>query len=353
MVPPSSERIVAFDWLRGLAVLFMIQCHALVLLKLEHRTEPFYRFLIRLDGLVAPAFIFAAGFSLALVQVRGATAGTRLLRLKKTLRRIGEVLAVATLVNWMWFPIFREPIWLIRLDILHCIGFSLLLALPLLSGLAYRPNVLRWVTLGLAAVVFGIAPLFEQSEGLAAYFLNDKKGAVFPLLPWAGYLYLGASAGASAGGSGVKGLVYWLLGLAGIGAVLWFNSKKMEALYPPHNYWVTNPAEAGQRWTKVIGIVLALLFLENRRKAWTENAVFRFAAAFGTSSMAAYFFHEALLHYRLFGWSFSFNNWWGEKCDWPLYTLLTLVLIACTYLLVRLFEPLYRMLDKRLTALLS
>ena len=52
-----------------------------------------------LDGLVAPAFIFSAGFFLALVQVRGASTGSRRQRVLKTLRRLAEVLFVATLVN--------------------------------------------------------------------------------------------------------------------------------------------------------------------------------------------------------------------------------------------------------------
>jgi uncharacterized membrane protein len=87
---------------------------------------------------VAPAFIFSAGFSLALVQVRGATAGARWPRMRKTLRRLGEVLLVATLVNWMWFPLLREPRWIFRVDILHCIGLSLLIAMPILAALAPR-----------------------------------------------------------------------------------------------------------------------------------------------------------------------------------------------------------------------
>src|SRR4051812_46859686 len=111
----NATRIRAFDWLRGVAVLVMIQCHTLVLLQPERLKDAAFLPLNFLDGLVAPAFIFAAGFSLALVQVRGAFAGSRLRRVRKTLRRIGEVLAVATLVNWMWFPIFREPKWMLRM----------------------------------------------------------------------------------------------------------------------------------------------------------------------------------------------------------------------------------------------
>src|ERR671936_776509 len=172
----QGSRILAFDWLRGIAVIVMIQTHAL---------------------------IFSAGFSLALVQVRGAAQGARWPRVRRTLRRLGEVLLVATLVNWMWFPLLREPRWIFRIDILHCIGLSLLIALPILAAFAPRPLVLRWIALALAAAAFGLSPLAEHVRGPLASLANGSTGSVFPLLPWAGYVYLGASAGAAPGRRGL------------------------------------------------------------------------------------------------------------------------------------------------------
>ncbi len=49
-------------WLRGIAVVVMIQTHALALLRPELRAGDFFTTLQWIDGLVAPAFIFAAGF---------------------------------------------------------------------------------------------------------------------------------------------------------------------------------------------------------------------------------------------------------------------------------------------------
>src|SRR5438105_13888076 len=106
------ERVRAVDWLRGLAVLVMIQTHSLSLLRPELRQGPFFSRLQWIDGLVAPAFIFAAGFAMALVQCRAAAGGgPRGPRIRKTLRRIGEVVLVATLMQWMWFPLLQEPKW--------------------------------------------------------------------------------------------------------------------------------------------------------------------------------------------------------------------------------------------------
>ncbi len=156
----TSARIRAFDWLRGIAVLVMIETHALVLLRPDLRAGRAFDWLQRIDGLVAPAFIFSAGFSLALVQVRGAASGMRGLRVRRTLRRLAEVLAVASLVNWMWFPLLREPKWLLRFDILHCIGLGLLLALPVfaLSGILRDEDIgtgVSWTLLIFIGGIFG------------------------------------------------------------------------------------------------------------------------------------------------------------------------------------------------------
>jgi hypothetical protein len=71
-------RIYAFDWLRGVAVLVMIQTHALVLLLPAIHQQALFKNIVRIDGLVAPSFIFSAGFSLGLVQVRARSISPRM-----------------------------------------------------------------------------------------------------------------------------------------------------------------------------------------------------------------------------------------------------------------------------------
>jgi uncharacterized membrane protein len=346
-VPPSATRIRAFDWLRGLAVLVMIQTHALVLLRPELRAGSFFTTLQWIDGLVAPSFILAAGFSMALTQVRAAAAandpGARRRRLRRTLRRIGEVLFVATLTNWMWFPIFREPRWILRVDILQCIGLSLLIALPILASLSSRPRALQLAALLLAALAFGAAPLAEQVQGPLAGFLNAKTGAVFPLLPWSGYVYLGAAIGAAAATGGSRAVATWLAALAAVGVLLWALTPQIAAAYPPHEFWVTDPANHARRWTQVCLFALLLLGLERLARGAGPWPV-RFVEVFGTSSLAGYFLHEMLLFYRFAG--FSFEAVWGNRCSWSLYWPVLALLIAATFALTVLVDRVYRRVDR-------
>jgi uncharacterized membrane protein len=351
-VPVQASRVRAIDWLRGLAVLLMIQTHALGLLRPELRGGAGFDALQWLDGLVAPAFILAAGFSLALTQVRAAaaagTADARRKRMLKTLRRIGEVLLVGTLINWMWFPIFREPRWILRMDILQCIGLSLLIAFPFLFALAPHPRALRWMALLLAAAAFGAAPLAESLGPPWEGVLNQRADAVFPLLPWGGYVYLGAAVGSATAEKGPRGAALWLAALAGIGILVWLATPWFAAAYPPHEFWVTNPANAARRWTQVCLVALVLLIVEQWVPgAWRSSAPLRFIEVFGTSSLAGYFFHQALLFYRVLG--FSFEARWGKSASWPQYWVLTVLLIACTFALTSLTDRLYRGVDRSLS----
>lgn len=339
---PASGRVRAFDWLRGIAVLVMIQTHSLALLLPELRKGDFFATLQWIDGLVAPSFIFAAGFAMALTQVRAAQGvGTRGRRIRRTLRRLAEVLAVATLVNWAWFPIFREPRWLIRIDILHCIGFSLLIALPILATLAPHPRALRWSALGLAVLAFGLAPLTETFQAPLGHFLNVKTGSVFPLLPWGGYVYLGAAVGAC---RTRREMAIWLGGLALAGIAIWILTPQVAALYPPHDFWVTDPANHARRWTQVCFISLALLAVERS----FANLPVWFIEVFGTSSLAGYFFHEMLLFFRIRG--VCFEAIWGNSLTWARYWPVLALLIAFTFALTWLTDKVYRRADALVSA---
>lgn len=333
-------RIRAFDWLRGVAVFFMIQCHALCLVGGARRESALMHWLLWFDGLVAPSFIFSAGFSLALVQIRGAAAGNRARRIRKTLRRLFEVLFVASLINSVWFPVWREPIWFLRIDILHCIGLSLLIALPLLAWLAPRPRLLGGVAFALALTVFAVSPFAEAVRGPWARLLNGSRDSVFPLVPWAGYVYLGASAGAVAATGNIRALVKWLGVLLGAGVALRLCQPLFLRWYPPHTFWVTDPAEHGRRWAIVCGFVLSLLFLESRAAERVHaSRVGRFVELFGTSSLAAYFFHQMLLFRGLFG--YSFDGIWHERCGWAKYGVLTAIVIALTAVLTWVTDKIY------------
>lgn len=327
---PSAGRVKSFDWLRGIAVVVMIQTHALSLLQPGLRRGPGFARLQFVDGLVAPSFILAAGFSLALVQVRGARIGGRGRRALKSLRRIGEVLAVACAMTWIWFPVFREPKWLLRIDILSCIGLSLLAALPLFAGLAHRPRALAAASLALALAVFLAAPAAGRIRSLPlAHFTGTSSGSVFPLFPWSGYVFLGGALGALCALGSPRAIAGSIGFLSATGAGLYAAARWLLAAYPAGGYYLcVNHAE---RWVLVLAFALVLSGLENGlRGRWQASAPMRFIEVFGTSSLAAYFGHEVMLYWPVI-LGFSFHARFGDRLSWPAYAGMTLLLVGLTF----------------------
>jgi uncharacterized membrane protein len=337
---PGDARIRAFDWLKGAAVVVMIQTHALALLRPDLLVGPLFSTLNHIDGLVAPSFILTSGFALALVQVRAAHGGHRLKRTLKNLRRIGEVLLVATYMVTLWFPVEVEPKWLLRVDILQCIGLSLLAALPLFAALASRPRLLAatCAALGIGALV-GTPVVWGTSAGLAAQFLGGNAGGPpFPLLPWAGYIFLGGALGALAARGRLRDLVIAVVGLGATGVALWAWGGKLAGPFPGRQWWLTE--NHGQRVVVVSALILLLLAAERwLPESVRRGRVVRFFEVFGTSSLAAYFGHEVMLFKNIFG--YCFNTLWGKGAGWARYWILVAALIALTYVFTWIVAYLY------------
>lgn len=318
----------AVDWLRGLAVLVMIQCHAMVLMLPELRTTHAFRVLVRIDGLVAPAFILAAGFSLGLMLVRAAAQGKLADRVKKTSRRVAEVFAVAAAYTILFLNGLHTPSSWAKVEILHCIALSLVVCLVLAATLASRPLALSLAAPALGYLVFALSPFAEQAEGALGHLVNPNSGSMFPLCPWMGYALIGLALGAETARAGARGLLRACLILLAVGAVLDFFRKPIVAAYPPHNEWVTSPAEAGLRVAQVMGITLVLMGLERWVRAAEKLPPFRVLGFFGTNSLGGYFFHEVFIYIQIFG--LCFTRFWRDACGWWAYAGLTVALIALT-----------------------
>jgi len=197
-------------------------------------------------------------------------------------------------------------------------------------------------------LLFLIAPF---ADGVTGPFqdLFNKNGphhSVFPLLPWAGWVFLGGAAGATAA-RGSAAQIRRLAVAIGLGSlVAWLLRPVWLAIYPPHAFWVTDPANSGARGISVMALLLVLLAIEARVPAGARRSpAVRFLELFGTSSLAAYFFHEMLLFYEVRG--FSLVRLAGGRCGWLGFVVLTGVVIAVTAVLSWVTDRIYRRLDRR------
>jgi uncharacterized membrane protein len=207
--PSSQSRVAAVDFARVVAIMLMIQGHTLdVLLAPAYREGFAFNCWVFMRGLTAPTFLLLSGFSFSLSTIRHWDSYVRPSRsLWRRLRRFGSFIFLGYVMHLparslQGFRSLGAAGWQsgLQVDVLQCIGLTLI-ALQLLV-LAARSQ--RWfgVLAGIFAVaIVGVSPVFWAMDwsnhvpfSVAAY-LNSQTGSLFPLFPWAGYIFAGASAG--------------------------------------------------------------------------------------------------------------------------------------------------------------
>jgi uncharacterized membrane protein len=208
----TPSRLLALDWLRGIAVLVMVECHVFnAVLAPRYREAAWFVFLNWLNGFVAPAFLMVSGGVIGInLQKRWQdvlTFGKGWIRLW---RRIGQIFIVAYFLHlptpflWQFFgPTGSHLIALwTKMDILQCIAGSLSLIL-LLVPLTRNARVHQFVcvALGILAVAsLGVVAKWAESSTLPGPLLNylwPTGVGLFPLVPWAAFLLLGVWLGPS------------------------------------------------------------------------------------------------------------------------------------------------------------
>lgn len=203
----ASSRLAFLDLLRGGAALVMIEVHVVnAFLMPSYRDEVWFPVVNYVNGLVAPAFLFAAGFAFALTSDRTDRpgAGDRRARVLKNLRRIGLVIASGYLLHlpgygWSKLAAASEVAWLrfVQVDILHTIAAGLVLLLLAREFLGGVKGVIRTaVAVGAGSLL--LAPwtwVWDAQSALPspiASYMNGTPYSQFPLFPWLAFLMAGA-----------------------------------------------------------------------------------------------------------------------------------------------------------------
>ena len=215
MPPPArasnAPRVLLLDFIRLVAMLLMIQGHTLAALldparlNLDSFQWQTYQ---SLRGLTAPMFLMVSGAATVL-GIRYGPDG----RLAKAMlrRRIRVAFMVAGIGYLLVLPAARiadlrwvsRDVWrgFLQVGILQLNGLTLLL----LTALLWRARTVRRYaarSLGAGALILASTPRVASvdwfrwlPEGLAAYLSFDH-GSLFPVFPYAAYMFLGVGLGA-------------------------------------------------------------------------------------------------------------------------------------------------------------
>ena len=205
----SQRRLGYIDQFRGLATVFMIETHVLnALLLTSLRGEFTFKAVDFLNGLVAPSFLFVAGFSFTLALSRKGDAYRKFSpELLRHLKRLLFIWVVGYVLHVPFFSL-RKSLYetshagvlaFTAVDILQCIAATLFL-LHVLRVLIKDDRKFKVILYSLFILFILAAPLagsvdFVNSLPLwAAQYLNRLHGSLFPLFPWASFLIGGTIA---------------------------------------------------------------------------------------------------------------------------------------------------------------
>ncbi|HJL16349.1 MAG TPA: heparan-alpha-glucosaminide N-acetyltransferase domain-containing protein [Sandaracinaceae bacterium LLY-WYZ-13_1] len=210
-VKARGRRITFVDLLRLIASFQMVTGHTIDgLLVEELRQGAVFERWTFVRGLTSVAFMVAAGLSYHLSTLaRFERHKSDPANVRRRLRRGAWLVILGYLLHFPGAIFGDDPAMAARAlheatiaDVLQCIGLSIL-ALEGLTLLARRPRQVVWAALALAGLAFGLAPLLDAvtPEGpwrFALNYLTHRGGSLFPLLPWAGYVFAGVAIGALA-----------------------------------------------------------------------------------------------------------------------------------------------------------
>ncbi len=298
------KRFPFLDWMRGLAVVIMIQCHAFnSYSQLEIRNDGPFVLSQFIGGMAAPLFLFMAGMTLAFqmdsLERREPVARKRWLI---SLKRAGYILFLAFLFrfsNWLLsFPkgTLQE---MLKVDILNCMA----VALGAVSWIAVFDARGR-ARLGLATGV-GIAmlaPVMAHLDWswapplLREYLVPVAAHARFPFFPCAAYAAFGLAAGTI-----VKCTVedrfertmQWSV-LIGLGLILVseYFSNLPYSIYDKTDFWTDSPTliliRVGVSLLMMSGAYLWTDYVAGPRWSWMQ--------CLGKNSLMVYWVHVMIVY---------------------------------------------------------
>lgn len=181
----------------------MIETHVVnTFLATSVRAESWFAVLNYLNGLVAPSFLFIAGFVQGME--RRMSPGKSINYGRRAWRLFG-LLALGYALHFPWAEIAQGR-WDdalrvgTQVDVLQCLAMSLGLLLAVTRLAERRSDRSWWVgTAGLALGAVLVAPASADLLGLPVplqAWVNRSTGSWFPLPSWAGFVFFGALIGA-------------------------------------------------------------------------------------------------------------------------------------------------------------
>ncbi len=198
----QSNRLYFIDAVRAFAILMMLQGHFIdTLLDPVYKSEDYtaYNVWSCFRGITAPMFFTISGLVFAYLLLRANAKGDDKARIKKGIFRGLLLLAIGYSLRinvFSWLQGHFNSYFLV-VDVLQCIGLSLILLVGLHMVFKNHSYIFSVVLFCLGCLCFVSEPLYrdltlEHTPKFIANYMNKSNGSVFTILPWFGFSAFGA-----------------------------------------------------------------------------------------------------------------------------------------------------------------
>jgi uncharacterized membrane protein len=243
------------DWLRGVAVVVMIEAHTL-----DAWTRPADRELrvfgwsLILGGFGAPLFLFLAGVAVALSASSKVARGVSMRAASAAVRRRGwEIFGLAFLFRLQSYVLsgLFAPRSLLKVDILNIMGPSIVGAATFWGAtrsFLSRVSAFAAVTVLIAMatpVVREMRILDPLPDAIEAYLRPVPGLTNFTVFPWAGFVFAGTAVGLFIDRASdevlERTLIPRLAAGGGLIAAAGYAASYLPAIYERSNFWTSSP----------------------------------------------------------------------------------------------------------------
>jgi uncharacterized membrane protein len=324
------------DWMRGLAVLVMIEAHVLdSWTRVADRESWQFAWAMILGGFGAPLFLFLAGVSVAL------SAGSKS-------RRSGDQAAAARTVmgRGLWVFglafLFRVQAWilgrsaarsLLKVDILNIMGPSIVAAAALWG--TFRSALARcaafavtMLAIALLTPIVRTTPLLDPLPDAIEGYLRPIQGLTnFCLFPWAGFVFAGGLVGVLLDGARTREaespLNAWIFaGGAGV-AIAAYAASFLPSPYANSTFWGSSPAFFLLR-AGIIAAVIGIAYawdVRPWRQRWSP------LQQLGRTSLFIYWIHVEMVYGLI---SLPIHKGMSHQTAWMALGIFVLFMLACS-----------------------
>jgi len=323
----------------------MIETHVVnAILLPEIKDGAVFKVLTFINGLVAPSFLFCAGFALAITLHRKWTEYIQFH--KSLLRYIVRLLFILVVGYSLHLPFFSlrrlisitdDRLWVpfYQADILQTISITLL-SLLIFVLITRKKTIFASAAILVSLLVIFLSPVIREMDhsSLPAWFrpyLTPNFKSQFPLFPWSAFLICGTIVGYFF--MKVQGSLHeskfmkrlTLAGVLGILIALGFEILPV-SIYPNHDFWRASPEFFFVRLGLVV-LFLGMLWVYEQRRKVASGSVF---TLFGQESLLVYTVHLLVVYGYTYEWSFV--RYFGPTLNYPQSFGLFLALTGAMYL---------------------